>query len=572
MLYIAYLTRHMAKLKIAELAKKLRKTGLEMAADTGLNRNTIGALLRGEADGIRLSTLESISHAYRVPLSELVELDIPEPKKEASIVYPKQVYKQEGNIVPYTAWPWSLSAGTYRLLHQGAEYGYGILNAFYKGDYGEIYWNTESLRSLATAFYAEYANSPAYENLYHKYLGHASDIEQLYLETQQITPASLDAAKFNALFEKVRALYDAFWSTSLFIDAFDIGVDHEKIEEIAKQHSFTKEEIQILTTPTEPTFADERKYALLSLIKKLMSSRTTIAEKSVDEFVHKNAAKIDQYRAAFDYYRSNYAYINHISVADVKEEILHYTRDKKLFAEEFDQLDTYAVKKTRAVNAVLHAHKLTTNPLFFFQRLTYWREHRKKVNLMGFHILEAVLQSIALHTGIPRNHLQYLSFDEVENVQKGLIPPSVLERRATEGVMVAVEDGHYKMYEGKEAVSIRTGFEAILAGGVSKTLTGQTASQGFAKGIARIILSQKEFDQFKEGEILVTGMTRPEFVPLMKKAAAIVTNEGGITCHAAIVSRELGKPCVIGTKNATQVIKTGDLVEVRANHGTVRIL
>lgn len=75
-----------------------------------------------------------------------------------------------------------------------------------------------------------------------------------------------------------------------------------------------------------------------------------------------------------------------------------------------------------------------------------------------------------------------------------------------------------------------------------------------------------------EGEILVTGMTRPEYVPLMKKAAAIVTDEGGITCHAAIVSRELKKPCIIGTKIATQVLNDGDLVEVDAERGVVRVL
>jgi pyruvate,water dikinase len=65
-------------------------------------------------------------------------------------------------------------------------------------------------------------------------------------------------------------------------------------------------------------------------------------------------------------------------------------------------------------------------------------------------------------------------------------------------------------------------------------------------------------------------MTRPDYVPAMKKAAAIVTNEGGITCHAAIVSRELGIPCIIGTKIATEVFKDGDVVEVNANHGWVR--
>ena len=67
-------------------------------------------------------------------------------------------------------------------------------------------------------------------------------------------------------------------------------------------------------------------------------------------------------------------------------------------------------------------------------------------------------------------------------------------------------------------------------------------------------------------------MTRPEYVPLMKKASGVVTDEGGITCHAAIISRELGMPCVIGTKIATRMFKTGDLVEVDANNGLVRML
>ena len=67
-------------------------------------------------------------------------------------------------------------------------------------------------------------------------------------------------------------------------------------------------------------------------------------------------------------------------------------------------------------------------------------------------------------------------------------------------------------------------------------------------------------------------MTRPEFVPLMKKALAVVTDEGGITCHAAIVSRELRIPCITGTKNATRILKDGDLIEVDADNGVVKII
>jgi len=103
-------------------------------------------------------------------------------------------------------------------------------------------------------------------------------------------------------------------------------------------------------------------------------------------------------------------------------------------------------------------------------------------------------------------------------------------------------------------------------------IKGSSAGTGTARGTAKIILSTNDFGKFKDGDILVTGMTRPEFIPLMKKAVAIVTDEGGVTCHAAIISRELGLPCVIGTKNATRVLHNGDLVEVDADAGVVRIL
>mgnify|MGYP001562085147 CR=1 FL=1 len=76
----------------------------------------------------------------------------------------------------------------------------------------------------------------------------------------------------------------------------------------------------------------------------------------------------------------------------------------------------------------------------------------------------------------------------------------------------------------------------------------------------------------KNGDILVTFMPAPSHISAMEKAAAFVTDEGGITCHAAIVAREMKKPCIIGTKIATKVLKDGDMVEVDANKGIVKII
>lgn len=100
---------------------------------------------------------------------------------------------------------------------------------------------------------------------------------------------------------------------------------------------------------------------------------------------------------------------------------------------------------------------------------------------------------------------------------------------------------------------------------------GLPASPGIGAGIARVIFDPhgKEAQEFKEGDILITKMTDPDWVPLMKKAAAIVTDEGGMTSHAAIVSRELGIPCIVGTGNATEAIKTGIEVTVDGSRGVV---
>ena len=106
--------------------------------------------------------------------------------------------------------------------------------------------------------------------------------------------------------------------------------------------------------------------------------------------------------------------------------------------------------------------------------------------------------------------------------------------------------------------------------GNTKNLMGQIGNKGKVQGIVRIILAVDDFHKMKDGDILVTTMTTPDFVVLMQKASGIITDIGGLLSHASIVSRELNKPCIIGTKFATKVLKDGDMVEVDANKGVVK--
>ncbi len=100
-------------------------------------------------------------------------------------------------------------------------------------------------------------------------------------------------------------------------------------------------------------------------------------------------------------------------------------------------------------------------------------------------------------------------------------------------------------------------------------LDGTPASPGYASGKVKIIHTAKEINLVEPGEVLVTEMTNPDFVPAMRKASAIITNEGGVTSHAAIVSRELGIPAIVGTESATSMLRTGEVVTVNGYQGKI---
>lgn len=123
-----------------------------------------------------------------------------------------------------------------------------------------------------------------------------------------------------------------------------------------------------------------------------------------------------------------------------------------------------------------------------------------------------------------------------------------------------------KSYSKKKTVALKRIPAQVVGLVVSK------GGGGIITGKAKIILFPDDFTTFRAGEILITPETNSSFISIMKKAKAIVTERGGMLCHAAIVARELKKPCIVGTKIATQVLNNGDIVEVDAVNGIVTII
>ncbi|MFA6082352.1 MAG: phosphoenolpyruvate synthase [Patescibacteria group bacterium] len=143
----------------------------------------------------------------------------------------------------------------------------------------------------------------------------------------------------------------------------------------------------------------------------------------------------------------------------------------------------------------------------------------------------------------------------------------------------AIEGSHVFMVQSRPVTTLKDVDTAAAANNSAEApvkvsadlilLKGAPASMGSAFGPVKIIHKPSEIDKVNEGDVLVTEMTTPDFVPAMRRAAGIVTDTGGRTCHAAIVSRELGIPCVVGTGTATSVLKTGQMITVDGQNGQV---
>ena len=158
-----------------------------------------------------------------------------------------------------------------------------------------------------------------------------------------------------------------------------------------------------------------------------------------------------------------------------------------------------------------------------------------------------------------------------EYLIKGKLPSvSILKKRYLSSVLY-FKNGDLNLITGSKVGTIEN---QISKNNNQKPgiIKGTTAFPGKVSGIARIVLNPFEGKNFKQGDILITGMTRPEFIPIIKKAAAIITDVGGLLCHAAITSRELKIPCIVGTGKATKEYKDGNLVEVDASQGIVKLI
>lgn len=264
----------------------------------------------------------------------------------------------------------------------------------------------------------------------------------------------------------------------------------------------------------------------------------------------------------YQWFHARYGYVENYSPAEVKKtqrELLqkgfveHYKKERRVI--------TRAVKEAERLLGT-HTAYLIEMMRFFI----YYRTHRTDILALVSFEVKPQLEKLALEKSISYDDLLYCTLDEVR--QRVPSPATIAERKKQLTFVGDAKKCHILTGE-KHRIMVKRFLQPAVR---VKELNGKIAYEGLARGRARVVIDFDELDKVKKGEVLITNMTTPNMVPAMRKAVAFVTNEGGITSHAAIIARELKKPCVIGTKIATQVIKTGDMVEVDAVCGVVKIV
>ncbi|TRZ54346.1 hypothetical protein D4Q76_02530 [archaeon] len=290
-----------------------------------------------------------------------------------------------------------------------------------------------------------------------------------------------------------------------------------------------------------------------------------------------------KFNKALEGHQNRYFYLKHLwlgkeGVYDKKyylREINKFIRSgenakTRLYKESAALFET--LEKRRALIKNLRLKKKEIDLFDVYADFAVTKLFRRAAQIYWAYKMDFIFEEIAKRLKIPIIMVRFMFPNEI----KQCLENGVLDRKSRSELsarskycLYYAEKGCDLVLFGKEADQIEKKI-AIAPTEDIRELEGQVACLGKAKGYAKIINSVAEMKKMRKGDILFSIATNPDIVQVMKLAAAIVTDQGGITSHAAIVSRELGTPCVIGTKIGTKVFKDGDLVEVDANKGVVR--
>jgi phosphoenolpyruvate synthase/pyruvate phosphate dikinase len=397
------------------------------------------------------------------------------------------------------------------------------------------------------------------------------EFKDIYEETKQADFQALSDENLAIHYEKYQDLFERTWAYFKVSQPEYLEAAKEKLEELIKKKSSggsLENQFIILTTPLEMDLIKEEEVAALERSFERIDDESLWRHAQEYPWLFFNTFNKD---VIHKFLETKFSDLKSVSEDERKEHIEQAKENLKRHSEKHKEL----LEQLGSDPDISYLSRVFGELAVDRLRMKAWWGGAEFLFLPMF-------EEISNRAGISVTKL--LMSYTVDNMLmllregKRLSNENIEDRRKL--YAVALENGDYSFNESEQA---RKKYEELIgevdsSSEGSEEITGVSANVGRAKGKARIIVVEdlkrllEDMDRFKEGDIMVTTMTQPTMVSLARKAAAIVTNEGGITSHASILAREYGIPCIVGTRTATFVIKDGDEIEVDADKGVVKVI
>lgn len=380
----------------------------------------------------------------------------------------------------------------------------------------------------------------------------------------------LSINKLLSLYEKIYRMWLLFDHTNVSSWLYGADLVQENIKKELQRKGLNSDETETLFTCPQMSFSaeEELELFLLALSYKQGLKRDILIKK-----IKRLSSKY--YWIPFGYDGPNlnddihYFQIIKILSRKDKEEIIKKIKYLKNFSSEIK------AKQLRIFKKFSLGKEIKRN-IEFLHILSMMTDYRKQVTFKLHVFLHEVIQYLSLKLQIEKSDLMMIFYEELKNniARKDLLEQIAYQRKKR-NFFVYIVNGIPTVYHDRALfMDIKRKVDKETKS-TDTVIRGVVASRGNLSIVtAKVFVASTPVDarKIKRGDILVTFMTTPEFVPAMRKASAIITDEGGVTSHAAIISRELKIPCIIGTKIATKVLKDGDEVEADADKGIIKIL
>ena len=458
-------------------------------------------------------------------------------------------------------------------------------------DYVNWYWNTADMRRLRKSLIKRVNENPAFlDKLLEDWHARLRIFEGVLREVDSTDLSRLSDGELLDLYNKFNETYISEYALAIGLqDSFSMHAEEFMLPAIKKfleekgLGDYFVEYYSVLTAPVDESFIFQERRELLRMLESVQKTPELqeLFKKDVGE-IEKELAKHEKLRSMlkehskqFYWVQNNYAKVRVLDIRFFIEEIKRLLREENVVdaSKELEkmskQIPEMKERKKKLIEELNLPQELR-NLIRIGEVFTYMQDERKKYVLISNHYMKIFRDEFGKRLELSEEEMNYTYYRELEEL---LIDKKVdrekLKLRKKNSMCIFTVDG-YQVLEGDEVAKSYDEYFKIKVG--VEEIKGMVASKGIAKGIVKVVKKTHDLINVEKGDVLVASMTRPEMVVAMEKACAIVTDEGGLTCHAAIVSRELGIPCIVGTKVATTILKNGDLVEVDADKGTVKKL